>query len=119
MVFTGVILVLVSMVKNFWLVLALIFLWGLIFSALTPIRQTFINGVIPSKERATILSFDSLMGSSGGIVIQPLLGKAADIWSYSTSYLAASFFQLGALPFLFLAKRERAPSDNIREDHAV
>jgi len=27
------------------------------------------------------------MGSSGGVVIQPALGRAADVWSYGTSYL--------------------------------
>jgi len=53
--------------------------WGLIFAALLPIRQTYLNDMIPSKRRVTVLSFDSLMGSSGGVVIQPTLGKAADI----------------------------------------
>ncbi|MDP3733380.1 MAG: MFS transporter, partial [Candidatus Daviesbacteria bacterium] len=35
---TGVILILVSMISNFWLVLVLIFLWGLLFASLMPIR---------------------------------------------------------------------------------
>jgi MFS family permease len=109
--FSGLILVLVSFTTNFYAVIALIFLWGLIFAAIMPIRQTYLNGLIPSEQRATILSFDSLMGSSGGIVIQPILGKAADVWSYSTSYLFASFFQLAALPFIYMARREKSPSD--------
>jgi hypothetical protein len=53
------------------------------------------------------------MGSSGGIVTQPLLGKAADVWGYSTSYALSSLFQFAALPFLFLAKRTKIPSDDI------
>ena len=113
---TGIILYLVSAANNFWAVIVLIFLWGLIFAALMPIRQAYLNGIIPSEQRATILSFDSLMGSSGGIVIQPLLGKAADIWSYSTSYAIAAVFQVAALPFIYLAKREKAKSDIISSE---
>ncbi|MBI4363436.1 MAG: MFS transporter [Candidatus Doudnabacteria bacterium] len=108
---TGLILVGVSTAQNFWLALILIFIWGLFFASFTPIRQTYLNGIIPSEQRATVLSFDSLMGSSGGIVIQPVLGKAADVWGYATSYALSSLFQFAALPFLFLAKRTKAESD--------
>lgn len=109
----GLLLILVSQAHNFYVAIALIFLWGLMFAALTPIRQTYLNGLIPSEQRATILSFDSLMGSSGGIVIQPALGKVADAWNYGTSYAAAAIFQFMALPFIALAKRGKTPSDNI------
>lgn len=108
---TGIILFIVSTGNNFWVALVLIFLWGLLFAALMPIRQAYLNGLIPSSQRATVLSFDSLMGSSGGIFIQPILGKAADLWSYSTSYMMASCIQLAALPFIYLARREKAKSD--------
>lgn len=106
-------LALVSLTHNFWVAIALVFLWGLAFAALTPIRQTYMNGLIPKAERATVLSFDSMIGSAGGVVVQPILGKAADLWSYGTSYLAAAVIQAGALPFLFLARREKAGSDPI------
>ena len=111
--FSGIILIVVPLTHNFFAAIALIFLWGLCFSALAPIRQAYLNGIIPSEQRATVLSFDSLMGSSGGIVVQPILGKVADVWSYSTSYMVAAVFQLAALPFIFLAKREKAESDTI------
>ena len=52
-----------------------------------PIRQAYLNGLIPSRQRATILSFDSMMGSSGGVWTQPVLGRAADVWGYAPSYL--------------------------------
>jgi MFS family permease len=113
MFLTAIILILISFVTNFWLALVLIFLWGLLFAALLPIRQTYLNGVIPSEQRATILSLDSLMGSSGGLVTQPVLGRIADMSGYATSYLFAAFIQAGALPFIYLAKKQHAKSDNI------
>jgi len=76
-------------------------------------RQAFVNGLIPSEQRATVLSFDSLMGSAGGIVTQPALGRVADVWSYGTSYFAAAIIQVVAVPFFLLARREKASSDPI------
>jgi MFS family permease len=76
-----------------------------------PIRQAYLNDMIPSQQRATVLSFDSLMGSSGGVVIQPVLGKTADAYSYATSFLVGSVFQLLAIPFLVRSRREGAPAD--------
>ncbi len=109
--FAGITLLLVSLLANFYVVIILIFLWGLIFSALSPIRQTYLNELIPSEQRATVLSFDSLMGSSGGIFVQPILGKVADVWNYATSYLVAAIFQLIALPFIYLTRKENSPAD--------
>jgi MFS family permease len=110
---TAIILIFVAFTNSFWVALALIFVWGLLFAALSPIRQAYLNGNIPSEQRATVLSFDSLMGSSGGIVSQPILGKIADIYSYSTSYMVGAFIQLGALPFVYLAKKEKSKADAI------
>ena len=112
---SGVILLLVSQTQSFVVAIGLIFIWGLMFAALSPIRQAYLNGIIPSQQRATVLSFDSLMGSTGGIVVQPALGKAADVWNYSTSYAISSIFQFAALPFIFLARREKAKSDPIEK----
>ena len=75
---SAAILGLLALVGSFWLALALLVVWGLVFAANMPIRQAYLNDMIPSQQRATVLSFDSLMGSSGGVVIQPVLGKAAD-----------------------------------------
>ena len=78
-----------------------------------PIRQTYINGMIPSRQRATILSFDSMMGSSGGVWAQPLLGRAADVWGYAPSYLLSAGISAFAVPFLVLSRRENAPADTV------
>jgi len=107
---TGVILLL-GLLASFWVALVLVAAWGLLFAATTPIRQAYINGMIPSQQRATILSFDSLMGNTGGIVTQPLLGRAADVWGYPASFLIASVVQVVALPFVARSRAQRAPAD--------
>ena len=110
-----VVMAVVGLVPNFWVVVTLLILWGLMFSATTPVRQTYLNGLIPSEQRATVLSFDSVFGSSGGVVFQPLLGKAADVWNYPASYILCAVIQVLAVPFTWLARREKAASDVITD----
>jgi MFS family permease len=104
---------LVGLIESFWAVIGLTTVWGLLFAATMPIRQTYINGLIPSRQRATILSFDSMMASSGGVWTQPILGKAADVWGYAPSYLISAGISAFAVPFLALSRRQNAPADHL------
>jgi MFS family permease len=104
-------LALIGVFDDFAAVLALTAVWGMLFAAAMPIRQAYLNGLIPSRQRATILSFDSSMSSAGGVWAQPALGRAADVWSYGTSYAASAAIAALALPFLALTRRENAAAD--------
>jgi MFS family permease len=108
-----VILVLIGVSASFVFVIAILVVSSILSSIERPLRQSFINGVIPSAQRATVLSFDSLMGSAGGVVIQPALGRAADVYGYGASYVIAAGIEALAVPFVVLARRERASSDPI------
>ena len=110
-VITSAALVGLGVVTDFRLAVGLLAVWGTVFAATGPVRQAFLNGLIPSKERATVLSSDNLLASAGGVVAQPGLGRAADAWSYGTAYLVSAGVSLLALPFVLLARRERVPSD--------
>lgn len=106
-------LALIGWTSSFWFAIVLLVLWALTFAASAPIRQAYLNGLIPSEQRATVLSFDALMGSAGGVVAQPALGRVADVGGYSASYVVSGAVWLLALPFLVLARRENAVSDPI------
>ena len=106
-------LALIGTIESFWPVIGLTAIWGLLFAAAMPIRQTYINGLIPSRQRATILSFDSMLGSSGGVWAQPALGKAADAWGYGPTYLISAGISALALPFLVLSRRQNVPADTV------
>jgi MFS family permease len=110
---SAVALGLIGFVESFWAVIGAIVVWGLLFAATSPIRQAYINGLIPSRQRATILSFDSMMSSGGGVWTQPLLGRAADAWGYAPSYLIGAGISLLALPCLALSRRENADADTV------
>jgi MFS family permease len=114
-----VFLVLIGGTGSFVIALALLTGWALVFAIEGPLRQSFINGCIPSAQRATVLSFDSLMGSTGGVVFQPVLGRVADVYGYGPSYLVSAGVQALSLPFIVLARRERSPGDLITLDEAA
>ncbi len=113
MAVSTLILALIGLLPRFAIAVALLVVWALLYAAVSPVRQAYLNGLIASKHRATVLSFDSLLGSGGGVIAQPLLGRAADVWGYATSYLCSAGIQVLSIPFLLLARRERAESDEI------
>jgi MFS family permease len=104
-----------GLTSSFPVAVVLLVIWGLTFSIGVPIRQAYINGIIPTQQRATVLSFDSLMGSAGGVIAQPALGRVADLSGYARAYVVSGAIQLIAVPFLVLARRENAASDVIEE----
>ena len=68
--------------SNFWVAIVLLAVWGIASSIDDPVHRAYLNDMIPSKQRATVLSFDSLLGSAGGVVFQPILGRSADLGGY-------------------------------------
>lgn len=106
-----VVLVVIGLTSLFWLAIVFLVVWGVVFAVAGPVRQAYLNDMIPSKQRATVLSFDSLFGSLGGVFIQPALGRAADAWGYGTSLVIGGVVQLVALPFLFASRRQRDAAD--------
>jgi MFS family permease len=96
---------------SFWLALLLLVLWGLVFAISGPVQQSYINDLIPSKQRATVLSFNSLMGSVGGVALQPPLGRIADLNGYPFSLAVSGAISAVAIPFLALSRRQKAPAD--------
>lgn len=112
-VISFVALVFIGLTTSFWIALLLLIIWSIAFAASGPVRQALLNGLIPSEQRATVLSFDSLFGSAGGVISQPLLGRSADVWGYSVSYVISGFLTLLALPFVLLARASKPVGDKI------
>ena len=69
----------IGLTSSFWVAIGLLVLWSLASSVSLPMRQAYLNGLIDSDQRATVLSFDALMSSAGGVGAQPALGRVADV----------------------------------------
>ncbi len=109
----------IGLIESFYAVIGLIVVWSLLSAAARPIRQTYLNALIPSRERASILSFDSMMASVGGVAVQPVLGRAADVWGYGPSYVIGAAISALAVPCLVLSRRQNAAADTVTVAEAV
>jgi MFS family permease len=108
---SALILVALGFTREFWVALVLLAVWALVAEVGTPVGQAYLNDMIDSRQRATVLSFASLMGSSGGVVVQPVLGRTADVYGYPVSVAFSGAIQLLAVPFLYASRRQRSAAD--------
>lgn len=109
------VLLALGIVRNFWIAAALVAVWGIVSAIDDPVHRAYLNDMIPSKQRATVLSFDSLMGSGGGVVFQPILGRVADIGGYGASLLWSGVISVAAVPLVLLSRAQHAPADTARD----
>lgn len=109
---TGVAVLLgLGLVQSFWVAVVLVAVWGVMSSIDDPVHRAYLNDMIPSKQRATVLSFDSLLGSSGSAIAQPVLGRSADIGGYGVSLVLSGAISALAIPFVLLSRAQRHPAD--------
>ena len=104
---SAVVLVALAFTSNFWVAIVLLAVWGIASSVDDPVHRAYLNDMIPSKQRATVLSFDSLLGSAGGAVFQPILGRSADLGGYAGSMLWSGLITAVAAPFVLLSRAQR------------
>jgi MFS family permease len=104
-------IILIGLSESFWSVGLFFVVWAASSAAVYPVRQAFLNGCIDSSQRATVLSLDALVGSAGGAVTQPILGRVADVRGYGASYLVGAIIHALALPFVYLARRQDAAGE--------
>lgn len=64
----------------------------------TPIHKSFLNKHIPNEQRATVLSFDSMMGRLGGAIGLVVLGLVARNYSIQTAWLISGISLLILIP---------------------
>ena len=83
-----------------------------------PVKQAYMHQVIPSKARASVISFDSLMGSAGGLFGQGGLGYLSRARSIPESYVVGGLATLLALPPLIFLRRMAERADTIVGRHA-
>ena len=76
-----------------------------------PVRSAFIHAVAPSEERATIVSFDSMISGVGGVAGQTGLGVYSERQGYAAAYVVGGAIVALAAPFVIAARRIRPPAD--------
>lgn len=96
-----------GLATSFASVLALLLLVSAASGMVGPLKQALLHHHVPSEQRATVLSLDSLFGNGGAVVGQAALGVWARDRGIPQAYLVGGLFTLLALPLLARARPGR------------
>lgn len=72
---------------NFAVALVALLFMMFAMGTVMPVKQAYLHSKTPSSQRATVISFDSLVGSAGGVAGQITLGWIARKFGISLGYL--------------------------------
>lgn len=97
--------ILLGLSGSFWVSLVMLLIMMGAAGVSQPVAQAYLHGLIPSEERATIVSFNSMIGSIGSIFGQPALGRISLIRSIAAGYAVGGIFTLLALPVFYQLRR--------------
>jgi MFS family permease len=82
----------------------------------SPVRQSLLNANIPSAQRATIISLDSLFGDLGSGLGQTGWGRLAQARGIGASWVAGGAFLILGLPFMWRARRCAGATDRFASE---
>jgi hypothetical protein len=85
------------------------------FGVFGPVRQTYLHGTIPTSERATLVSFDSLVSSVGSVAGQTGLGYLSQERSVPAGFVVGGAVTFVAVPLLARLRSLGHPADAIEE----
>lgn len=91
--------------------IVLLFLGGVAIGVQLPVRQAFVHSIVPTANRATVVSFDSMISGGGSVLGQTGLGAYSEGAGFSAGYVAGGAITLVALPLLGLVRREKDDAD--------
>ena len=97
--------------------LILLFIGGVAMGVQMPVAQAFIHQVVPSEQRATVVSFGSMISGVGGVVGQTGLGALSDRKGFSAGYIIGGAVTLLALPLVWRVRRDADQADFYAGSH--
>lgn len=103
----------VGLTSSFWLAVLLFLVYMATTGVIAPVMQAYMHQVIPSGQRAAIVSLNSMIGSGGGIMAQSGLGYISRVNSIASGYILGGMASFIAVPILGLLRRLNEPADVI------
>jgi MFS family permease len=92
--------IVLGLVSSFWAALPALLLITAATGVTSPVRQAYLHQVVPSEQRATVVSFDSMISNTGGIGGQIGLGALGESRSVGAAFVAGGIVTGCALPLL-------------------
>jgi MFS family permease len=103
----------IGLTDSFAIALGLFVCFGAAMGVGGPVKQALLHASIPSDERASVVSFDSMFGNGGGIGFQAGLGWLARAQSIELGYVVGGAVTVVSLPLLAALRRAGGAADRI------
>lgn len=101
---------------SFWVALAALLVVTASIGVTSPVRAAYLHQVVPSEQRATVVSFDSMVSSTGSIGGQVGLGALGEARSVGSAFVVGGLATAAALPLLGRLRRLGGAPDVIVGD---
>jgi MFS family permease len=100
-------------IRSFWITVPVFLVGAVAGGILQPVRQTYLHASIPTSERATLVSFDSLVGSLGSVGGQTGLGYLSQERSIPVGFVVGGLATVLAIPIFGKLRALNEPADRI------
>jgi MFS family permease len=105
--------VLIGLTSSFWVALAAVLVVSGSLGVTGPVHSAYLHQVVPTEQRATVVSFDSMLSSTGSIGGQIGLGALGEARSIASAFVVGGLATAGALPLLVRLRRLGGTPDQI------
>jgi MFS family permease len=109
----GAAAVVVGLAGNFWVALAGMGVLAAGIGMTGPVKQAYLHARVPSAQRASVISFDSMFGNGGGVAGQAGLGWLSRTRSIEDGYVLGGLVIMLALPLYWMVRRVGGAADVI------
>jgi hypothetical protein len=110
--------VVLGLTGSFWVAVPALLLVTGSLGVTSPVRSAYLHQVVPSEQRATVVSFDSMVSNAGGIGGQIGLGALGEVRSVGSAFVVGGVATAAALPLLARVRRLGGDPDVIAGEHA-
>ena len=110
--------VVLGLTDSFWVAVPALLLVTGSLGVTSPVRSAYLHQVVPSEQRATVVSFDSMVSSAGGIGGQIGLGALGEARSVGSAFVVGGVATVAALPLLARVRRLGGDPDVIVGERA-
>jgi MFS family permease len=103
----------VGVAGSFWIALPALLILTAGMGITSPVRQAYLHQLVPTEQRATVISFDSMVSGAGGVGGQVGLGALGQTRTVGSAFVVGGLATAAALPLLAAVRRIGGPQDRI------
>ena len=103
----------IGLANSFWVALAGVLVASAALGVTGPVHSGYLHQVVPTEQRATVVSFDSMLSNAGSTGGQIGLGAVGEARSIGSAFVLGGLVTAAALPLLARLRRLGGAADTI------